>query len=93
MRVVIQEEFRVGTVLDKNKLECLYEGDIADYQEWLEELKEELEGETSMSYERKIPHGDGSNYTIYGQDENIYIFVKEITDGDGTVILNFGRYI
>ena len=93
MKTIAKENFKVGAILSDSTLECLFKGNIEDYQEWIEELRESLEGETSLSYERKIPHGDGSNYTIYGKNEDIYIYVKETMDVSGDVVLYFGKYL
>lgn len=92
MKTIVKEEFKVGAILGNSALECLFKGSIGDYQEWIQELRESLEGETSLGYERKIPHGDGSNYTIYGENENIYIYVRETIDASGDAVLYFGKY-
>ena len=93
MKTIAKENFKVGAILSDSTLECLFKGDIDDYQEWIEELREGIEGETSIGYERKIPHGDGSNYTIYGENENIYIYVRETMDESGEPALYFGKYL
>lgn len=75
----------------------VYKGDVEEYRAWVEDLELSLIGDTYKSEERQIPHGNGVNYTIYGDDETLFIWEdKEYIYGDNGEILEelyiFGLY-
>jgi hypothetical protein len=94
---VIEEGYKVGAVIGGNTIGCLYEGDNEDYMNFIEDIECDLDGETSASEERKIPHGEGSNFTIYSDDDPVYIYVNDISeyndDGEYIEKIQFGKYV